>query len=55
VQAFEGRFKEFVEGKLGRVTFFDFAFHFARGTQNVLIGLSHGRKKGHINVMMMRR
>lgn len=55
VQAFEGRFKEFIEGKLGRVTFFDFAFHFAKGTQNVLIGLSHGRKKGHINVMMMRR
>jgi photoactive yellow protein len=55
VKAFEGRFHEFVQGKLGRVTFFDFAFHFAHGTQNVLIGLSHGRKKGHINVMMMRR
>lgn len=55
VKEFQGRFEQFVEGNLGRVTFFDFAFHFERGTQNVLIGLSHGRKRGHINVMMMRK
>lgn len=55
VKAFQGRFEEFVRGELGRVTFFDFAFHFEQGTQNVLIGLSHGRKRGHINVMMVRK
>lgn len=55
VKEFKGRFEQFVAGELGRVTFFDFAFHFERGTQNVLIGLSHGRKRGHINVMMVRK
>ncbi len=55
VQAFQGRFEQFVRGELGRVTFFDFAFHFEQGTQNVVIGLSHGRKQGHINVMMVRK
>lgn len=55
VKEFEGRFLDFVDGKLGRVTFFDFAFHFERGTQNVVIGLSHGRKNGHINIMLVRQ
>lgn len=55
VKEFQGRFEQFVRGELGRVTFFDFAFHFEQGTQNVLIGLSHGRKRGHINVMMVRK
>lgn len=55
VKEFEGRFLDFVDGKLGRVTFFDFAFHFERGTQNVVIGLSHGRKSGHINIMLVRQ
>lgn len=55
VQAFEGRFKKFVDGELGRVTFFDFAFHFEGGTQDVTIALSQGRKNGQVNVMLMRR
>jgi photoactive yellow protein len=54
VKEFQGRFEDFVEGKLGRVTFFDFVFYFSHGTQKVLIGLSHGRKAGHYNVMMTR-
>jgi len=55
VKAFQGRFEDFVAGRLGRTTFFDFAFHFEQGTQNVTIGLSHGRKRGHYNVMLIRR
>jgi photoactive yellow protein len=55
IRAFQGRFEQFVRGELGRVTFFDFAFHFAHGTQNVVIGLSHGRKRGQFNVMLMRQ
>jgi photoactive yellow protein len=55
VKEFEGRFKKFVDGELGRVTFFDFAFHFEAGTQDVTIALSQGRKKGQVNVMLMRR
>ncbi|MEM1349819.1 MAG: PAS domain-containing protein [Myxococcota bacterium] len=55
VQAFQGRFEDFVAGRLGRVTFFDFAFHFERGTQNVTISFGHGRKRGHYNVMLVRR
>lgn len=55
VKEFQGRFEDFVAGKLGRVTFFDFAFHFAHGTQEVTIALSQGRRKGQVNVMMMRR
>lgn len=55
VKEFQGRFEAFVAGELGRVAFFDFAFHFEEGTQNVVIGLSHGRRKGHINVMLMRQ
>ena len=55
IQAFQGRFESFVRGELGRVTFFDFAFHFEHGTQNVVIGLSHGRRRGHFNVMLMRQ
>ncbi len=54
VKEFQGRFDEFVDGKLGRVAFFDFVFYFSHGTQKVLIGLSHGRSRGHYNVMMMR-
>lgn len=55
VKEFQGRFEDFVAGELGRVTFFDFAFHFEQETQNVVIGLSHGRRKGHINVMLVRQ
>jgi photoactive yellow protein len=55
VKEFEGRFHAFVRGELGRVTFFEFAFHFTRGTQQVLIAFSHGRQRGQINIMMMRR
>lgn len=55
VKEFEGRFQQFVRGELGRVTFFDFAFHFSKGTQQVLIGFSHGRQRGQVNIMMMRR
>jgi len=55
VKAFQGRFEDFVAGKLGRVTFFDFAFHFEQGTQNVTISFGHGRKRGHYNVMLIRR
>ncbi|QDG53937.1 PAS domain-containing protein [Persicimonas caeni] len=55
VKEFEGRFRQFVDGELGRVTFFDFAFHFESGTQDVTIALSQGRYKGQVNVMMMRR
>lgn len=55
VKEFEGRFRQFVAGELGRVVFFDFAFHFRHGTQQVLIGVSHGRRKGHFNVMMSRK
>lgn len=55
VKEFQGRFLDFVAGKLGPVAFFDFAFHFEEGTQNVVIGLSHGRRKGHYNVMMTRQ
>lgn len=55
VKAFMGRFEQFVRGELGRVTFFDFVFHFEHGAQNVVIGLSHGREKGHFNVMLVRQ
>jgi photoactive yellow protein len=55
VKEFKGRFQRFVDGEMGRVTFFDFAFHFEQGTQDVTIGLSQGRKKGQVNVMLMRR
>lgn len=54
VKQFQGAFQDFVSGKLGRVHFFDFAFHFAHGTQEVTIALSQGRRKGQVNVMMMR-
>ena len=54
VKEFEGRFQDFVAGKLGRVVFFDFAFHFENGTQNVVISIAHGRKQGHFNLMLMR-
>lgn len=55
VKGFEGRFRDFVAGKLGPVTFFDFVFRFERGTQYVTIGLSRGRRRGTVNVMMRRR
>ncbi|MEL6180096.1 MAG: PAS domain-containing protein [Myxococcota bacterium] len=55
VKEFEGRFNDFVDGRLGRVEVFDFAFHFAHGTQRVVIALSPGRRKGQINVMLMRK
>lgn len=55
VKEFEGVFREFVAGRHGRTTFFDFAFHFSAGTQNVTIALAPGRRPGQINVMMMRR
>ena len=55
VQGFEGIFRDFVAGKRGRSVFFDFAFHFSSGTQNVTIALSSGRRAGQVNVMMMRR
>lgn len=55
VKGFEGRFRDFVQGKLGRVTFFDFAFHFEHGTQHVTIAFSQGRKPGQINVMLIRK
>lgn len=55
VKEFQGRFRDFIAGKLGAVTFFDFAFHFEAGTQNVVIGLSQGRRKGHYNVMLTRQ
>jgi photoactive yellow protein len=55
VQAFEGNFQAFVRGELGPVHFFDFAFHFQKGTQLVQIGFSQGRRRGQVNVMLMRR
>jgi photoactive yellow protein len=55
VKQFQGRFEKFVDGELGRTTFFDFAFHFESGTQDVTIALSHGRRRGHFNVMLMRQ
>lgn len=55
VKEFQGVFQDFVTGRMGRVHFFDFVFHFAHGSQSVLIGLAHGREHGTINVMMTRR
>ncbi len=55
VKEFEGLFKEFVAGRRGRTVFFDFAFYFSAGTQNVTIALAAGRRPGQTNVMMMRR
>lgn len=55
VQEFEGAFRQFVAGKLGRVHFFDFVFHFKHGSQTVLIGFSPGRQRGQVNVMLTRR
>lgn len=55
VREFEGRFRQFVRGELGRVTFFEFVFRFARGPQHVTIAFSAGRKRGQVNVMMMRK
>ena len=55
VKEFEGVFREFVAGRRGRTVFFDFAFHFSAGTQNVTIALAPGRRPGQTNVMMMRR
>lgn len=55
VKDFEGVFRDFVTGTLGRTVFFDFAFHFSAGTQNVTIALAPGRRPGQTNVMMMRR
>lgn len=55
VKEFEGVFRDFVTGSLGRTVFFDFAFHFSAGTQNVTIALAPGRRPGQTNVMMMRR
>ncbi len=55
VKDFEGVFRDFVGGSLGRTVFFDFAFHFSAGTQNVTIALAPGRRPGQTNVMMMRR
>jgi len=55
VKEFQGRFREYVAGRLGRVVFFDFVFHFEHGSQEVLIGFSPGRRRGQVNVMLMRR
>lgn len=55
VQEFEGRFNDFVAGRLGRVHFFDFVFNFEHGAQSVLIGLSPGRRPGQVNVMLTRQ
>lgn len=55
VKEFEGRFRQFAAGTLGRTCFFDFAFHFSHGTQDVTIALSTGRRPGQVNVMMMRQ
>jgi len=55
VKEFEGRFRQFATGALGRTCFFDFAFNFSHGTQDVTIALSTGRRPGQVNVMMMRK
>lgn len=55
VKGFQGRFEQFVKGKLGKVTFFDFAFHFEAGTQQVTIAFSQGRRPGLTNVMLIRK
>jgi hypothetical protein len=39
---------------LGRVTFFEFVFRFSSGHQHVTIAFATGRKRGQVNVMLMR-
>jgi photoactive yellow protein len=56
VREFEGRFREFAEGR-SRVALetFDFVFNFRHGAQRVMILISPARHRGRFHVSMIRR
>ncbi|MEM9070743.1 MAG: PAS domain-containing protein [Myxococcota bacterium] len=56
VQAFEGRFEEFVQRDNGYgVETFDFVFRFRHSVQSVTIYITAGRRRGTYNIAMIRR
>jgi photoactive yellow protein len=56
VREFEGRFRDFAEGRsrLALETF-EFVFHFRHGAQRVVILISPARHRGRFHVSMIRR
>ena len=56
VREFEGRFKDFAEGRsrLG-IESFEFVFHFRHGAQRVVIMFSNGRHRGEFFASFIRR
>lgn len=56
VRDFEGRFRDFAEGRTrAAVETFEFVFHFRHGVQRVVILVTTGRRRGEFFVSLLRR